>query len=107
MKKYYYSYLENFFKFILPIDARVLRVSSAEVMTNEHFIFPSTQYDYLVLSDVLGYVDDVESLLCEASNIISNDGRLVITQYNTLWEPVLRLASCLRLRTPVRKQNWL
>jgi len=64
-------------------------------------------YDYVVFSDILGHVDDVEAVLREAADRIPWNGRIVITQYNALWEPILGLASKLRLRMPSVRQSWL
>ncbi len=64
-------------------------------------------FEYAVISDMLGYVDDIEMVLREAAERISWKGRIVVTQYSALWEPILRLASALRLRMPSRLQNWI
>lgn len=64
-------------------------------------------FDYVVFSDILGHVDDVETVLSEASNRIPWNGRIVVTQYNALWEPILSLATVLGLRMPAVKQSWL
>ena len=64
-------------------------------------------FEYAIISDMLGYVDDVETVLRETSARISWRGRIVITQYSALWEPILRLASAVGLRMPSRLQNWI
>ncbi len=64
-------------------------------------------FDYAVISDLLGYVDDIETLLREAGERISWRGRVVVTQHSALWGPVLRLASALGLRVPYRTENWI
>lgn len=65
------------------------------------------EFDFVVLSDVLGHVHDVEAVLKESSDRIVWNGRVVITQYNALWEPILNFASRIGLRMPSVKQNWL
>ena len=84
-KQYYYSYLKLFIDFLRPKD----------------------QSNYLVASDVLGRVDDVQSFLTQANLSLPENGRLIITQYNALWEPILRLASWLGWREGPIEQNWL
>ena len=64
-------------------------------------------FEYAVISDLLGYVDDVETLLRDSSERISWRGRIVVTQHSTLWEPFLQLASSVGLRMPSRTQNWI
>ena len=60
-----------------------------------------------MVSDVLGNTRDIELFLREIGKTMPKDGRLVITQYSALWEPILRLASRLKLRTAIIEQNWL
>lgn len=67
----------------------------------------SDTFEYVVFSDVLGHVHDVEAVLKEASDCIYWNGRIVITQYSALWEPILDLASKLGLRMPRVAQSWL
>jgi len=64
-------------------------------------------FEYAILSDLLGYVDDIEAVLQEAAERISWKGRVVVTQYSALWEPILRAASAVGLRMPSRLQNWI
>ncbi len=64
-------------------------------------------FEYAIISDMLGYVDDIEMVLREAAARISWRGRIVVTQYSALWEPILLLASAVGLRMPSRLQNWV
>ncbi len=63
--------------------------------------------EYAVMTDVLGHVPDVAEALQKAKQSLNDDGRIVITQYSTLWEPVVRLASHIGLRSGPVEQNWL
>jgi SAM-dependent methyltransferase len=65
------------------------------------------RFDYVVLSDLIGYLGDVEKAFCSLNSVCHPRSRVVITQYNYLWEPVLRLAQALKLKAPVPIQNWL
>lgn len=64
-------------------------------------------FDYVVFSDILGHVNDVETVLTEASQCIPWNGRIVVTQYSALWEPILDFASKIGLRMPRVVQSWL
>lgn len=85
-KSYYHSYLSELISFLTP---------------------PGDASAYRIFSDELGRVPDVQDLLIEARSSLPADGRIVITQYSALWEPVLRLASHLGLRSGAIEQNWL
>lgn len=65
------------------------------------------EFDYVVISDLLGHVEDIQMLFREANERISWRGRIVVTQHSALWGPILRLASALRLRVPARLENWV
>lgn len=64
-------------------------------------------YDYIIMSDLVGDLTDVWLAFRELHKITDSTSRVVITYYNYLWEPVLRLAEKLGLRMPQDYQNWL
>lgn len=93
-------------KFLVPPNVKIFEVDKGEAISNKAVIFPD-RVQYIVASDILGYVNDVELFFRKAKNTLTADGRIVITQYSTLWEPILRMASKLGLRGNVAEQNWL
>ncbi|MDD5629330.1 MAG: glycosyltransferase, partial [Elusimicrobia bacterium] len=72
----------------------------------EQFSGPE-RYDYALISNTLEYINDIDSLLVQAHDLLNEGGRVVITTVNPLWRPVLRLASLLHLRTPDLEKNFL
>ncbi|MGH7259926.1 MAG: methyltransferase domain-containing protein [Nitrospiraceae bacterium] len=77
------------------------RVAHAETLQmNETF-------DVIVLADVIGHLLDVEAALKQLQRCCTEKTRLVISYYNFLWEPLLRLAERLGLKMPQQFQNWL
>jgi len=108
-KRYYYDYLESLASFLVPSDAKTLRLRGQNEL-GERGSLPQNieKYDYVVATDILGNIEDIELFLRSIrENILLKDGRVVITQYNALWEPILRLASILGLRKAIIEQNWL
>ena len=69
--------------------------------------FQSRRFDYIVLSDTLSYVHDVQTVLENAAQALESGGRMIVTAYNNLWEPIFFLGSLLGLRSPMRPMNWL
>ena len=104
---YYHRYLENFISFLVPLGKRVFEIPATS--EDPASILRSTEgtFEYIVLSDVLGYVYDVQELLTSLLPRCTPSSRIIITQYSHLWEPILRLASFLHLRRFSREQNWL
>ncbi len=106
---YYYTYVAELIAFLVPVHAHTLPISQEAVIKKgtEAFFGTSSTYQYIIASDVLGYVYDITSFLEDARHALTDTGHIVITQYSALWEPVLRVASYLGLRASVPEQNWL
>jgi SAM-dependent methyltransferase len=64
-------------------------------------------FDYIVLSDLVPFVNDLLGLFRNVSRHSHAETRIVIHSYSQLWRPVLRVLERLRLkrRTPMR--NWV
>ena len=64
-------------------------------------------FDYVVVSGSLGYLDDVEDFLISLRRYCHPGTRIVVTYYNFVWEPILKLAETLGLKRKEPYQNWL
>ncbi len=53
--------------------------------------------------DAAGHLGCAGSIACGALT----NGRIIVTYYNFVWEPVLKLAEALGLKTKWPDQNWL
>ena len=73
---------------------------AAEVALGEKF-------DYVILSDLVGYLDDIDRLFTSLERACNEHTRVVITYYNYVWEPLLRLAELLHIKSRQPLQNWL
>lgn len=64
-------------------------------------------FDFILLSNTIGYLQDIQTVFHRLHDCCSPETRIVITHYNLLWEPVLKLAEHLRLKVREPYQNWL
>jgi SAM-dependent methyltransferase len=67
----------------------------------------SEKFDYIILSDIIGHLYDVYQAFRELRKVTRPDSRIIITYYNFLWEPVLKLGEKLGLKMKEGHQNWL
>lgn len=67
----------------------------------------NNKFDFIVLSDTVGYLNDIDGALKNLSAAANPQTRIIITQYGHIWEPVLKLGSLIGLKMPVPDQNWL
>ena len=65
------------------------------------------KFDYVVVSDVLGFLYDVQRSLENLRRVCSPRTRIVISYYNFLWEPVLNAGERLGIKARQPTQNWL
>lgn len=68
---------------------------------------PDEAFDYIVLSDLVNDLPDVQAVLENAQLSASPRTRLVINFQNSLWRPFLALAERLGAKSLTTPQNWL
>ncbi|MBM3834362.1 MAG: methyltransferase domain-containing protein, partial [Verrucomicrobia bacterium] len=64
-------------------------------------------FDYIVLSDLVNDLPDVQAVLTHLGRFARSETRLIVNFFNYLWHPVLRSAERLGLKAPTLPQNWL
>jgi len=67
----------------------------------------SEPFDYVILSDVIGDMEDVQRAFEQIRKVCHEGTRVIVTYYNYLWEPVLRAGERLGMKRPQPDQNWL
>ncbi|GAP94523.1 glycosyl transferase, family 2 [Leptolyngbya sp. NIES-2104] len=68
---------------------------------------PETQFDFIVLSGVLGHLSDVQQVLANLLPFCHARSRLILTFHNFLWQPLLHFAEKIGQRRPQPPQSWL
>ena len=84
------------------------RFPDLEIICDDYDSFDlNRQFDYLVVSNALAEMDDIQAMLERARRVCHPGTRVVVAYFNALWEPVLKLAALLGLRQNVPQANWL
>lgn len=65
------------------------------------------KFDYVVVSDLIGFLHDVQRGFENLHLVCTPRTRLVFSYYNFVWEPILRLGELLGLKAKQPLQNWL
>jgi SAM-dependent methyltransferase len=68
---------------------------------------PEGPFDVIILNDAVGLLDDIQATFERLKPLLSPGGRLLVTYYNFVWEPLLKLAEKVGLKTQWPEQNWL
>jgi len=64
-------------------------------------------FDYIILSDTLGFLDDCEETFSGLHSLCNSDTRLIISYYSWRWRPILTLGEKIGLKMPSVEMNWL
>lgn len=64
-------------------------------------------FDYILISDLVNDVTDVQALFARARQHAHPHTRLVVNFFNNLWRPILAMAASCGWKAPTLLQNWL
>ncbi len=64
-------------------------------------------FDFIILSDLLSSLWDIQKVLHNLGKIVRPDTKIIISNYNYIWEPMLRLGENIGLKAKQPLQNWL
>jgi len=64
-------------------------------------------FDYIIISDTLDTVYDVQTALNKIHDLASSRTRILITTFNYLWQPLVKLAVRIKQRMPQPAPSWL
>ena len=87
--------------------ARERHPSLEFVVADAHDLKLNETFDYVILSDLVNDVWDVQAVLERVHELCTTKTRLVLNFYNKLWQAPLGLARRLGLANPIKLQNWL
>lgn len=65
------------------------------------------EFDVIILSNVIGYFDNLLDVLSNLKKVCNRKTRIIITYYNFLWEPLLKFGELLGIKKKIPQQNWL
>ncbi|MDL2265985.1 bifunctional class I SAM-dependent methyltransferase/glycosyltransferase family 2 protein [Parabacteroides sp. OttesenSCG-928-G07] len=63
-------------------------------------------FDYIIVSDTLGCLWDAQKVVHNLHRLCHPQTRIVISQYNFLWEAFIKLLEFLHLKQKQPQQNW-
>ena len=67
----------------------------------------SEKFDFIVINDTIGYFIDIQFVFNRIRQNCTAKTRIIITSYNYLWEPILKISSALGLKMEQPFTNWL
>jgi len=77
-----------------------------QVADASEFFF-NEKFDYILLSDLVNDLPDVQAVLQKLKSVAHSRTRLVLNFFNNLWRPILHAGERMNLKAPTLLQNWL
>ena len=68
---------------------------------------PRTDFDYIILSNLVDYIEDLYLFFYRLKDWTNDNTKIVITNFNPLWAPVVRMQAKLWLRVPEAQRNFV
>lgn len=65
------------------------------------------KFDYIIIADTIGFFQDVQKVFENLRSACKPETRIIITYYNHLWEPILKICEKLNLKMKQPFENWL
>jgi SAM-dependent methyltransferase len=65
------------------------------------------KFDVIIFNNVIGYLDNVQNVFESVRGNCHADTKVMVSYYNTAWEPLLTLGERIGLKKPAPHQNWL
>ena len=81
------------------IDGKGWR-SGADIEQKNLFTEINRKFEYIIISDTMGYLIDIETTLEKLHKLCNIDTRIIIAHYSPFWEPILNFAARLKLKMP-------
>jgi 2-polyprenyl-3-methyl-5-hydroxy-6-metoxy-1,4-benzoquinol methylase len=68
---------------------------------------PDIEIDYIIVSDLMTSLWDVQAFFRKVRSYVNPRTKIIISTYNYLWEPILKLGETVGLKAKQPLQNWL
>lgn len=68
---------------------------------------PAEQFDYIILSGVLGEVENIQELLEALKPFCSKNTRIIIEYYSYFWQYILKMGEAFDWKVSQKLQNWI
>ena len=93
------SEAKNKYKNLIFIEADIENKSSINKL--------DIVFDYIIISDTIGYFNDIQSTLDSLHKVCNVDTRIIVAYYSPLWEPILNMAAKLKMKMPELTKSLL
>jgi len=66
-----------------------------------------SKFDLIIISNLIGFTDDIQKIFEQLATVTHEHSKIIVTYYNSAWEPLLKFTEAIGLKTKTPIQNWL
>ncbi|KKQ98134.1 MAG: type 12 methyltransferase [Candidatus Woesebacteria bacterium GW2011_GWA1_39_12] len=124
LNNYYHKDIQKLVSNLIPKDLSVIEIEprGGELLSSLPNIakagvyiknfsqkkMPKVKYDYVILSNTLSEVDNIQDFIKEIKKVVHENTRVVVIFFDFFWKPILDLGEKIGLKLPqVKEPNWL
>jgi len=100
IKLYYKKDTKNLIKFLSSKNTKLSFIM-------DEYSKPDKKSDLIIADEIIGDVKDVQKFFSRIKNNSHHNSRFLVTYYNFLWRPILKMATFIGWREEIEEQNWL
>ncbi len=89
----------------LGVNEDVLYLDAEDHFENSFVSIENNSYDLIIVTDIFDISNDVMSLILKLEKICNDNGKIVFSNLNSLWYPILKVFELLRLKKQSSKRN--
>ncbi len=65
------------------------------------------KFDVIIFNNIIGYLDNIQDVLRSIRKNCHDETRIIVSYYNTIWEPFLNFGETIGYKIKSPQQNWL
>ena len=74
-------------------DNKGINFIQGDISNLEKYFPKKEKFDYIILSDTIGYIEDIQTTLESLHEFCNKETRIIISYYSPLWSPIFSLAT--------------
>jgi SAM-dependent methyltransferase len=77
------------------------------ICTSAEELNVNRKYDVIILSNLIGYLLDIQKVFEELHKVCHEETKIIITYYNIFWEPLIKFAEFIGIKKQGPRQSWI
>ncbi|MBN2715265.1 MAG: methyltransferase domain-containing protein, partial [Deltaproteobacteria bacterium] len=77
------------------------------IQADVHELVLNETFEFVLISNLMGDLVDIQRVLGLLETVCNEKTRIIITDFNYLWSPLVKVAELLKIKPRAREQNWL